>query len=288
MGEQGVSKLERRYRTLLKVLPGWYRRDREEEMAGIFLAGRRDPERGWPGWGETCAVLSLAVRTHLAAGAALTNVPAKVVWRGEIVRAMGMIGLLISVFFAGAAITSTAFLYDDAGLPWTRVFGVLPIAAFVALLAGKRTLAKVLMALAVLPGLIAFVDPIRMGVWALWQLPTLVTFLALCLGFHRDAPTPPARRLAWWGGGALVFGVLSGFASGLGLVLVVLTIVVVRVVAYVRGDFVLGRALSLLAVLELAPIAFPLLGGEIRGIAFGLMALVVVSAVAPVRKRRVA
>lgn len=288
MGEQRVSNLERRYRRLLKALPPWYRQDREEEMVGIFLANRTDEfdlEHGRPGWGETGAVLGLATRTRLAAGAALADVPAAVVRRGEVVRAIGVIGLLMGVFFAGSAITDVVRLDSFA---WTRLFAVLPILAFVALLAEKRTLAKVLAALAVLPAFVALVDPVRMWVWALWQLPGLVTLLALCLGFHRDAPTPPARGLAWWGGGALVLGVLSGFASGLGLVVIVLTVVVVRVFAYVRGDVVLGRALTVMAVLEVAPIAFPLIRGEIRGIALGLMVLVVVSAVAPVRKRRVA
>lgn len=291
MGEQGVSNLERRYRTLLKVLPRWYREDREEEMVGIFLAERTDEldlEHSWPGWGETWAVLGLATRTHLAPD----NAPAKVVRRGEIVRAMGLFGLLLSVYFAGTFITSMAYAYRHpeitGGLTWTRVFGMLPVAAFVALLAGKRTPAKVLAALAVLPGLVALVDPIRMGVWALYQLPVFVTFACLCLGFHREAPTPSARRFGWWGGGALVLGLLTGFASGLGLVVVVVTVVVARVVAFVRRDHVLGRALSLFAVLEVATIAFPLVGGEIRGIALGLMALVVVSALAPVRKPRVA
>jgi hypothetical protein len=295
MGEQGVSNLERRYRALLKVLPRWYREDREEEMVGIFLADRTDEldlEHGWPGWGETWAVLGLATRTHLAAGAALAAVPARVVWRGEIVRVMGLVGLLLSVFFAGASVTGMAYAHNHpeivGGFTWTRVFDVLPIVAFAALLAGQRTPAKVLAALAVLPGLVALVDPVRMGVWALYQLPALVTFACLCLGFHREAPTPSARGFGWWGGGALVLGVLTGFASGLGLVVVVLTVVTVRVVAFVRRDFVVGRALSLVAVLQVAPVAVPLVGGEIQGIALGLMVLVVISAVAPVRKPRVA
>ena len=289
MGEQGVSNLERRYRTLLKVLPGWYREDREEEMVGLFLVERTDEldlEHSWPGWGETWAVLGLAARTHLAPD----NAPPKVVWRGEVVRAMGLLGLLLSVYFAGTFIASMAYAYRHpeiiGGLAWTRVFDVLPIAAFVALLAGMRTPAKVLAGLAVLPGLVVLLDPIRMGVWALYQLPVVVTFACLCLGFHREAPTPSARRFGWWGGGALLLGLLTGFVSG--LVVIVLAVVVLRVVAFVRRDFVLGRALSLVAVLEVGPVAFPLLGGEIRGIALGLMVLVVISAVAPVRKPRVA
>lgn len=294
MGEQGVSNLERRYRRLLKVLPGWYRADREEEMVGIFLADRTDDldlEHGWPGWGETWAILGLGVRTHLAAGAALTSVPAKVVWRGEVVRALGMLGLLLGVFYVGASIFSMVYAYNHpeiiGGLTWTRVFGVLPIGAFVALLAGKRTPAKVMAGLAVLPGFVALVDPVRMWIWAAFQLPLLVTFVCLCLGFHREAPTPPARRLAWWGGGALLLGLFGGFASGAGLIAVALVTVVLRVVAFVRGDFVLGRALSLFGVLQLAPLAFLLVGGEALVLALPMVVLLGLGALAPIRKPRV-
>ena len=108
----------------------------------------------------------------------------------------------------------------------------------------------------------------------LFQLPSLVTFVALCLGFHREAPTPPVRRLAWWGGGALLVGVLGGFA--LGSFVVPVAAVVLRVAAFVRGDFVLGRALSVFAVLELAPLAFLLAGGEVFGIALVLAVLLVI------------
>ncbi|MCP2244387.1 hypothetical protein LX86_003117 [Lentzea aerocolonigenes] len=289
MGEQRVSNLERRYRLLLKVLPRWYRQDREEEMVGIFLADRTDEldlEHSWPGWGETGAVLGLAVRTHLAAGAALTNVPMKVAWRGEIVRALGMIGLLLGVFYAGASITSMVYAYQHpeivGGLTWMRVFDVAPIVAFVALLAKKRTTAKLAALAAALPAVVT-VGP-HIGAWLLFQLPSLVTFVALCLGFHREAPTPPVRRLAWWGGGALLVGVLGGFA--LGAFVVPVAAVVLRVVAFVRGDFVLGRALSVFAVLELAPLAFLLAGGEVFGVALVLAVLLVISAVAPVRRVR--
>ncbi|MDX8030511.1 hypothetical protein SK803_09830 [Lentzea sp. BCCO 10_0856] len=282
-----MSNLERRYRVLLKVLPRWYREDREEEMAGIFLAGRADDlelEHGWPGWGETRAVLGLAVRTHLAAGAGLTGVPSRVMWRGEIVRALGMIGLLVGVFQAGASVRSAFYATGNPELsrpaPEMLVINVLPIAAFVALLAGKRTLAKSMAFLAAVPGLLLF-GP-QPGSWLLWQLPMLVTFACLCLGFHREAPTPPAGRLAWWGGGALLLGLVAG--PWLGTVALVGVLVAVRVVALVRGDFVLGRALSVFAVLELGPIVVLLVGGEVFAAALVLVVLLVVSAVAPVRK----
>ncbi|WP_146231560.1 MULTISPECIES: hypothetical protein [Lentzea] len=288
-----MSNLERRYRRLLRVLPKWYRQDREEEMVGIFLADRTDDldlEHSWPGWGETGAVLGLAVRTHLAAGAALTGVPARVVWRGEVVRALGMIGLLLGVFYAGSAITSLAVAYGNPEwaplITWWRVLDLGPLVAFAALLSGRKTLAKIAAFAPVVLAVIGLVQPEYALLWSLFQLPALVTFLCLCLGFHREAPTPPGRRLVWWGGGALLLGLLGGFATGTGLLAIALVTVVLRVVAFVRGDFVLGRALSLFAVLQLAPLAFLLVGGEALILALPLVVLLVLSALAPVRKPR--
>ncbi|SER02656.1 hypothetical protein SAMN05216188_107118 [Lentzea xinjiangensis] len=282
-----MRNLERRYRTLLRVLPRWYREDREEEMVGIFLAGRGDDldlEHGWPGWGETGAVLGLAVRTHLAAGAGLTGVPVGAMWRGEVVRALGVIGLLLGVLGVGVSLAGMVYEAGHPELPGRDavvvVVDLLPAVAFAALLAGKRTLAKSVAFAAAVPGLLAF-GP-QVGSWLMWQLPALVTFAALCLGFHREAPTPPAGRLAWWGGGALVLG-LAGWVVPAAFV-VVAALVVLRVVAFVRGDFVLGRALSLFAVLELGPVALLLAGGVRWWVVLVPAVLLVVSAVAPVRK----
>ncbi|WP_143138917.1 hypothetical protein [Lentzea waywayandensis] len=287
-----MSNLERRYRVLLKVLPRWYRQDREEEMVGIFLAERDDDldlEHSWPGWGETGAILGLSVRTHLAAGAVLTGVPAKVVWRGEVVRALGMLGLLLGLFYATAAIVSVVVGFGrpyQAPEPWWRVLELGPVVAFAALLNGRRTLAKVAAAAPVLVSMITLGQPGSVLTWSVFQLPSLVTFVCLCLGFHREAPTPPARRLLWWGGGAALLGVVGGFATGVGLLSVGLITVIVRVVAFVRGDFVLGRALSLFAVLQLVPLLFLVVaGGGVLVPAGGLALLLVLAAVAPVRQR---
>ncbi|ANZ40777.1 hypothetical protein BBK82_37095 [Lentzea guizhouensis] len=293
-----MNNLERRYRRLLKVLPGWYRQDREEEMVGIFLAERTDAldlEHSWPGWGELWATLGLAVRTHLAAGAALVHVPDRARWRGEVVRALGMLGLLLGVFYAGAALTSAALSHGDplwgSSVTWLRVFDAAPVAAFVALLAGRRTPAKLLAALGFVPTVLALATPGPLVYWAAFQLPSVVLFVALCLGFHREAPTPPASRQAWWGGGAALLGVVGGFTTGYGLLVVVAAVAVVRVVAFVRGDVVLGRALSLFAVLLLVPVlAFTQVAFLVRqDVPFGLavaMAAVLVAVVAsPVRRR---
>jgi hypothetical protein len=291
MGEQGVSNLERRYRRLLKVLPRWYRQDREEEMVGLFLADRSDDldlEHSWPGWGETAAMLGLAVRTHLAAGASFTNVPGKVVSRGEVVRALGMIGLLLGMFYAAAAVTSLSVAYGNPewapAISWWRLLELGPVIAFVALLNGRRTPAKIAAFAPVVLTVAALQQPFPVLLWVAFQLPSLATFLCLCLGFHREAPTPPARRLLWWGGGALLLGVLGGFATGIGLLAIALVTVVLRVVAFMRGDFVLGRALSLFALVQLAPLAFLLAGGEAFVLALPLAVLLLICAVAPVRR----
>ncbi|WP_394619298.1 hypothetical protein JNUCC0626_09440 [Lentzea sp. JNUCC 0626] len=290
-----MRNLERRYRALLKVLPGWYRQDREEEMVGIFLAERDDDldlEHSWPGWGETWAVLGLSVRTHLAAGAGMSSVPAKVVWRGEVVRALGMLGLLLGLFYATAAVVSVTTVglanpnQPDPG--WWRVLELGPFLAFGALLAGKRTLAKVAAAAPVLLAVGSLGQPSYALAWGLFQLPSLVTFVALCLGFHREAPTPPARRLLWWGGGAVLLGVLGGVATGVGLIAIGLITAVVRVVAFVRGDAVFGRALSLFAALQLVPLVFLIVAEtEVMTLAMGLAALLLLVAVLPVRRRPV-
>ncbi|WP_144065252.1 hypothetical protein [Lentzea albidocapillata] len=288
-----MRNLERRYRTLLKVLPRWYRRDREEEMVGIFLAERDDDldlEHSWPGWGETWAVLGLAVRTHLAAGAALTSVPAKVVWRGEVVRALGMLGLLLGLYYATSAVVQVFTLSGGpyaAGVAWWRVLELAPFVAFPALLSGRRTLAKVA---AGAPALLSVASLGQPGpaalMWTVFQLPALVTFACLCLGFHREAPIPPARRLLWWGGGAVVLGAVGGVAAGTGLLLLGLITAGARVFAFVRGDAVFGRALSLFALLQLVPLVFLVVAwDEVVTSRTVLSVVLLLVAVLPVRRR---
>jgi hypothetical protein len=200
-----------------------------------------------------------------------------------------MLGLLLGMFYATAAVVNLVGR-SDSEYPlefalW-RVLELGPFVAFAALLSGRRTLAKVAAGAPALLSVVALGQPGPAALmWTVLQLPSLVTFACLCLGFHREAPVPPARRLLWWGGGAVVLGVLGGFATGVGLLAVGLITVAVRVFAFVRGDFVLGRALSLFAVLQLVPLLFLVFAGE--GIfvpAGGLAVLLVLAAVAPVRR----
>jgi hypothetical protein len=65
------GNLERRYRRVLRLLPGWYRRQWEQDMVAAFLdswlTGDADADEyiskaAGPGWAETASVAGLAVR----------------------------------------------------------------------------------------------------------------------------------------------------------------------------------------------------------------------------------
>ena len=69
------GNLERRYRRVLRLLPGWYRDKWEQDMVAAFLDSwlTGDPETDeyitWaagPGWAETASVAGLATRLYLA------------------------------------------------------------------------------------------------------------------------------------------------------------------------------------------------------------------------------
>jgi hypothetical protein len=68
------GELERRYRQVLRLLPGWYREQWEQDMVAAFLDSwlTGDPEAdayiseaAGPGWAEVASVVRLAVRLHL-------------------------------------------------------------------------------------------------------------------------------------------------------------------------------------------------------------------------------
>ena len=68
------GNLERRYRRVLRLLPGWYRERWEQDMVAAFLDSwlTGDPEAdeyitraAGPSWAEAASVARLAVRLHL-------------------------------------------------------------------------------------------------------------------------------------------------------------------------------------------------------------------------------
>ncbi len=108
-GGRMSGDLERRYRRVLRLLPGWYRKQREEDMVAAFLDGRLtgDPEvdeyistAAGPGWAETASVAGLSVRLHLSSSGpphAKPEAPAPArarVSRGEIVFGLAVFAVL--------------------------------------------------------------------------------------------------------------------------------------------------------------------------------------------------
>ncbi|MFE2757824.1 hypothetical protein ACFXGA_38055 [Actinosynnema sp. NPDC059335] len=188
------SNLERRYRALLRLLPAWYRAEREEEMVGILLADRTDDldlEHGWPGWGEAGATAALAVRVRLGARRA-----AGTAWR--LVALTGLLGQLVA---AAQSWTVTARWGGEVPEGWW--YDALAAVAFAALVAGRRAVGRVAggllgaASLAALAWSAAGVSP-----WwtLLWHVPAAATAAAVVAGFHREAP-PVSRR--WWPAAAL-------------------------------------------------------------------------------------
>jgi len=185
-GAGSGSNLERRYRALLRLLPAWYRAEREEEMVGIFLAGRSgglDGEYGWPGWGEAWATSALAVRVRLRAGGRA----------GEVTRVLALAGLVGHVVLAAQG-AAAAVRFGGAWAVW---FDALVVAAFAGLLTGRRVVARAAMGVAALVGVAAVVSAVAQGSgwWVLAaQAPLWVTAVAVLAGFHREAPRPPRAR----------------------------------------------------------------------------------------------
>ncbi len=63
----GSGTLERRYRCLLALYPKKFRREREDEMVSVLLAGARDGQR-WPRPGEAADLLRHAMPSRLRQG----------------------------------------------------------------------------------------------------------------------------------------------------------------------------------------------------------------------------
>jgi hypothetical protein len=205
-----MSRLERRYRRLLGVLPRWYRAEREEEMVGTFMADRDDEldfEYGWPGWPEAFAMLALAVRTRFA----VDSGPARAIALGNAVRLVALLGLLANAAVALGQLAPLALnglggqvpILDYPGDYLVTVgLAAASVLAFVLLVTGRRGAARVLAVAALLPSMIPFAS-ISTGngptpLHLLSQVMVVDAFLwcpvvCLFLGFHREAATPSAR-----------------------------------------------------------------------------------------------
>ncbi len=223
----GDLDLEQRYRRVLRLLPGYYRQQWEEDMLAAFLDSwlTGDPEAdayiikaARPGWAETASVAGLAARLYLGAA----GTPRRYLAWGQAIRHAVLAVLLVQATRGLNVLVWTAWSRHLLGwLPTPPASiaagtpaGVLPpavwylvayawIVSFVALALGRyyRT-AQVIAALAIIPDLISLVqgDLTRafqgpsLGPWAFWVLLNLAPVLAMT-AFHRDAP--PAPRWPW-------------------------------------------------------------------------------------------
>ncbi|MGW2423853.1 hypothetical protein ACWC0C_32170 [Streptomyces sp. NPDC001709] len=212
-----TTLLEARYRTVLRLLPAYYRREREEEMVETYLGDldRDAQDQSRPTLGEVASIAALAVRSRLGAAGA----PRPYVLLGSGARLFALASVLLLAasavvepvlqmtwsFTRGGA-ERRLFLSDFTGhgiLSGTVAVAlwILPLGwtvAYFALLYDRRRLARIGAVVAALPSLWpllraltgemiisepAFVVTLALLAW----LPAL----ALCAAHHRDAP--PAR-----------------------------------------------------------------------------------------------
>jgi hypothetical protein len=219
----GGLGLEQRYRRVLRLLPGYYRDKWEEDMVAAFLDSwlTGDPyedecilEFCKPTWPEAASVVGLAARLYL--GGAAT--PRRYFAWGQAVRNAVLTVMLVHAVLGLEVLVRTAWSRRLFGLPappaslvifspggvWPTAFYVVNFAwivIFVTLAVGHYRTARVLAALAIVPGLAALLQaqltgimPAPFGPWAWWVLFNLVPVAAM-IAFHQDAP-PPAR-LPW-------------------------------------------------------------------------------------------
>ena len=208
------SDLERRYRRVLRLLPGWYRQQWEQDMVAAFLDSwlTGDPEAdeyiskvAGPSWAEVASVAVLAVRLHLAG----PGTPRRYAWGQAIRRAVlavvlvhALLAVNVLVFLVwsrrlvGWLPAPPASLVVAPGGVWDMVYYLVCLAwivIFLTLALGHYRTARVLAALAIVPGLVALLQaqltgimPAPFGPWIFWVL------LDSCPGPGHDR-VPPRR-----------------------------------------------------------------------------------------------
>jgi hypothetical protein len=219
------SPLERRYRRVLRLLPGWYREQWEEDMVAAFLDGwlTGDTEAdeyiskaAGPSLAEVTSVASLAARLYLTGAGAPRR---HFAWEQAIRRAVlavtlvqatrGLDALVLTIWsrhlFGWLPAPPASLVVAMPDGPWPPAVWYLVayawIVAFVTLALRYYRTAQIIAALAIVPDLVQllvgqFTGRLQapVGPWAFWILLNLAPVLAMT-AFHRNAP--PATSGLW-------------------------------------------------------------------------------------------
>jgi hypothetical protein len=218
----GDLDLEQRYRRALRLLPGYYRAQWEEDMVAAFLDSwmSGDPEDdawilrfGRPTRPEVASVAGLAARLYLGGAGA----PRRYFAWGQAVRGAVLTVVLVHAVFSLDTFVRLGWAHRLFGVPappanmaatpvgiWlTATFAVACawVVVFVALVLGQYRTARVIAALTVTTDLVVLLQrqltgtqPLIYGAWAYWILLDLVPVLAMA-AFHVGAPS--AARRPW-------------------------------------------------------------------------------------------
>ncbi|MEU2615958.1 hypothetical protein ABZ570_30965 [Micromonospora sp. NPDC007271] len=216
-----MSRLEERYRLVLRLLPAAYRQQWEDDMVAAFLESmdNDDPEdaayiadHGRPSLAEVASIMSLAVRLRLGGPDATARSHA---W-GQAVRLATLMAMLTHAVMVTASVAVTLWLsgkiawlpapapawaLTPSGSTWHTAWNLAGYAwlpAYIALVLGHRRVAQAVALLAIVPPAVttaveqaASDVPLSVTPWAL-RLTDVVLVLAMAV-FHRDAPPVPRR-----------------------------------------------------------------------------------------------
>ncbi|MBC9729339.1 hypothetical protein [Streptomyces sp. TRM68367] len=209
-----TTLLEARYRTVLRLLPAYYRRAREEEMVETYLwdVDRDTQDQSRPTLGEVASVAALALRTRFATPGA----PRPYALFGTAARQFALFAVLLQA--------ATAVVEGILELTWASTHGraqwemftsgftghglrsgiveaalwTLPLlwtAGYFALLHDRRRLARVSVLLAAVPTLWPLLEPLldasvppEPAYATATALLAWLSALAVCAAHHRDAP----------------------------------------------------------------------------------------------------
>ena len=220
------GNLERRYRRVLRLLPGWYRERWEEDMVAAFLDSwlTGDPEAdeyiskaAGPSWAEVASVAALAGRLYLSGAGAPQRYfawgPAtrNAVLAVTLVQATRGVDTLVLTswsrhLFGWLPPAPASLAVSTPGGPWPPAVWYLVcyawVVVFVTLVLRYYRTAQVIAALAIVPDLVQLLVgqfgarflAAPVGPWAFWILLNLAPVLAMT-AFHRNGP--PAAPERW-------------------------------------------------------------------------------------------